>query len=505
MKKTLAMVLAVALVASLCCVLFVSAEDTNLAAGKSYTTTAIFEEVPGTQNWPDEGGVTLTDGAKAPADASYDDPAWVGFNANSPDYDKSEDALGATALIDLEAAADLSKVVFQVYGGAAGISVPHTIKIYTSVDGETYELAGSLEQDPTEAPAGINEYEVAVDATARYVKVSLGLYGWGFVSEIEVFGTAASTDAPSEDDESSEDDEPSEDESSEPEVETVEEVITIDGKLDDTGYTKAYWFDQGVWQTIDKTNEDGTTVVAPVLADIDIKYTTRSDAENIYIAIQVTDEAVLVKELDPAAWDQSGATNFRLWFLGDGMETRTFYDLLWDGEKLVPHREKKATEELIFDLGTDDGVLTLEVKIAKASLNITDSYKMMVTYSAPDFGEGENVGYNAFHMTDFVRGEDGALAEGWSGNDAMYVEYMDNDVILGTYEVEVDKPDTSDEESSEPEESKPEESKPEESKPAESKPEESKPPKTGDAGILVFAVLGVVAIAGAAVAIKARG
>ncbi len=478
MKKTLAMVLAVALVSALCCVLFVSAEETNLAAGKSYTTTAIFEETPGVQNWPDEEGKTLTDGAKAAADGGFSDPAWVGFNKQSPDYDASDNGSGAVTLIDLGAVADLSSLKLQAYGGEAGISVPYWVNVYASVDGENYEYAGSLDTKPDNATKGINAFTVELNGTAQYVKVCLYGYGWIFVDELEIYGTAAA-DVPSE----------PEDEPSEPEVDVVEEVITVDGKLDDTGYTKATWFNKGVWQTIDKINEDGTTTVAPVLKDIDIKYTTRSDAENIYLAIQVTDEAVLVKELDPTAWDQSGATNFRLWFLGDGMETRTFYDLLWDGEKLLPHRQKVATDELTFALGTDGGVLTLEVKIAKASLNITDSYKMMVTYSAPDFGEGDNVGYNAFHMTDFVRGEDGALAEGWSGNDAMYVEYKDTDVVLGTYEAEKE-PTTSEDVSSEPEESK---------------PADSEPPKTGDAGILVFAVLGVVAIAGAAAVIKARG
>lgn len=48
-----------------------------------------------------------------------------------------------------------------------------------------------------------------------------------------------------------------------------------------------------------------------------------------------------------------------------------------------------------------------------------------------------------------------------------------------------------------------EESRPEESKPEESKPEESKP-ETGDTGVVVFAVLALVAICGAAVVVKAR-
>ena len=489
MKKTLAMFLALAMVSALCGMLFVSAEDTNLAAGKSYTTTAIFT-TDGVQNWPDEDGITLTDGIKAASDAGYADPSWVGFNKQSSDYDASEGGFGATTIIDLGASSDLSKIAFQAWGGDAGISVPYWMNLYVSADGETYTSAGYLEINTDAATAGVNAYEMDLDVTAQYVKICLYGYGWIFIDEFEIYGSAAVGN-----DETS--DEP-EDEPSVPSTETVEEVITIDGKLDDTGYTKATWFNKGVWQTIDTVDADGNvTTVAPVLKDNDIKYTTRTDADNIYLAIQVTDEVVLTTALDPeykndvSKFSQAGATNFRLWFLGDGMEKRTFYDLLWDGEKLVAFREKVDTEEIKFAFNTDGGVLTLELAIAKASLSITDSYKMMVTYSAPDFGEGEKIGYNAFHMTEFVRGEDGKLAEGWSGNDAMYVAYNDADVVLGSYEVDVDAPSTepSEEPSEEPSDT----------------PSESKPPKTGDAGILVFAVLGVVAFCGAAVAIKARG
>ena len=483
MKKTLAMVLALALVSALCGMLFVSAEDTNLAAGKSYTTTAIFT-TDGVQNWPDEDGVTLTDGIKAASDAGYDDPSWVGFNKQSSDYDASEGGFGATTVIDLGASSDLSKLAFQAWGGDAGISVPYWVNLYVSADGETYTQAGYLEINPDNAAAGVNAYEMDLDVTAQYVKVCFYGYGWIFIDEIEIYGSAAAAGG----------DEPSDDPSDEPSVpstETVEEVITVDGKLDDTGYEKATWFNKGVWQSVDTVDADGNvTKVAPVLEGIDIKYTTRTDAENVYLAIQVTDEVAFKTALDPNAYDQSGATNYRLWFLGDGMEKRTFYDLLWDGEKLVTFREKVATEEITYAFNTDGGVLTLELSIAKASLSITDSYKMMVTYSAPDFGEGENVGYNAFHMTEFVRGEDGKLAEGWSGNDSMYVAYNDADVVLGSYEIDVEPVDPP---SDEPSKDEP------------SKDESSKAPVTGDAGILVFAVLGIVAIAGYAVAVKARG
>ena len=44
MKKTLATLLVVALVASLCGVMFVSAEATNLVAGKTYTIKVVVDE-----------------------------------------------------------------------------------------------------------------------------------------------------------------------------------------------------------------------------------------------------------------------------------------------------------------------------------------------------------------------------------------------------------------------------------------------------------------------------
>lgn len=64
MKKFLATFLAVALAAVACCV-FASAEDTNIALGKSYTTIGIYLLETETQPiYIDEEGKTLTDGVK---------------------------------------------------------------------------------------------------------------------------------------------------------------------------------------------------------------------------------------------------------------------------------------------------------------------------------------------------------------------------------------------------------------------------------------------------------
>ena len=197
-----------------------------------------------------------------------------------------------------------------------------------------------------------------------------------------------------------------------------------------------------------------------MIADLDVQYTVRSDDDNIYLTIKVNQGVDFAAALDPnAAFTQVGATDFRLWFLGDGMETRTFYDLLWDGEAFVPFREKVATEELTFAAETGDDYINLEIAIAKSSLNITDSFKLMVTYSTPNCVKADGtVAYNAFHMTACDE-----MPSGWSGNADAYETYACADIALGT-----------------------------------------KAPATGDEGILVFALLGLVAIAGAAVTIKSK-
>ena len=232
----------------------------------------------------------------------------------------------------------------------------------------------------------------------------------------------------------------------------VKETIKIDGKLNDDGYDKAVWFADGLWQSNKETD--------PVIADLDVQYTVRSDDDNIYLTIKVNQGVDFAAALDPnAAFTQVGATDFRLWFLGDGMETRTFYDLLWDGEAFVPFREKVATEELTFAAETGDDYINLEIAIAKSSLKITDSFKLMVTYSTPNCVKADGtVAYNAFHMTACDE-----MPSGWSGNADAYETYACADIALGT-----------------------------------------KAPATGDEGILVFALLGLVAIAGAAVTIKSK-
>ncbi len=555
MKKTLATLLVVALMASFCGVMMVSASvagEGNLALGKTWSgDTEIGTSYVG----------DLTDG-KIESTGAYDQSLWYGA-----DIRLAEDDSAFNMILDLEDTYNnISDVGLHVWpAGISGIMIPGSIVFSASEDGETYTELGTVSSYAGTAPQWVR---VQMDApvTARYIKIDMvggesgvfwfaseievnagekapvvedpnavhtvtlshvNLYSWnayncqiitgegnnsqayahtafdatgyvvvkaenvggvytvtavegagvektltapadGFLlycapndtdsiaagAKIEVGDVLLETDVDWHTDVASATPigtmtfgAPVEEEK--PDVPVVKETIEIDGKLDDDGYDKAVWFSDGIWQGLND----------PQIADLDIAYTVRSDDDNIYLAIKVNQGVDFEKAVDPAAWDQSGATNFRIWLLGDGMETRTFYDLLWDGEAFIPHRQKTATDELTFAAGIGDDYINMEIAIAKSSLNITDSFKLMVTYSTPHCGEGDNVKYNAFHMTACEE-----MPSGWSGNADAYESYNCADIALGT-----------------------------------------KVPATGDESVLVFAVLGLLAIAGAAVAIKVKG
>ena len=184
MKKTLATLLVVALVASLCGVMFVSAEEVNVALGKTWTTDADDADA-GT------GYVgNVTDGTIEETGA-YDTTLWFGADRRKTDDD-------AFAMVfDLGETYDsLSKVNLHVWPAAAsGIVVPASIDVYTSADGETYTKVGSVSEFDGTGPQWVT---VEFDAVAaRYVKIDFvssvegdtGVF-W-FSSEIEIINTTA--------------------------------------------------------------------------------------------------------------------------------------------------------------------------------------------------------------------------------------------------------------------------------------------------------------------------
>ena len=154
MRKFVSVFLAVALVAVACCV-FASAEDTNLTQGKTYTAVGIFTEKTETQpDYPDEGGVTLTDGVKAPAEVKYNDALWVGFNKNV--------SAVAEIVVDLTASSKVSKFSIETLNDTTvGIEAPTEVEFFYSADGETWTSAGK----GTESGEGnVSEFALSLDS-----------------------------------------------------------------------------------------------------------------------------------------------------------------------------------------------------------------------------------------------------------------------------------------------------------------------------------------------------
>ena len=192
MRKFVSVFLAVALVAVACCV-FASAEDTNVALGKSYTTVGIYtEEGAAAPQYPDEENKSLTDGQKAAAETGYGDAAWVGFNR----MDATMQTNGSIGIItvDLGAASSVSGFAIEVFeDSAAGITFPSKVEFFYSTDNETWTSAG---EGTKSGEGSVAEFALTLDSAvnASYVKVEMtcGASNWVFVSEFEAFGTAGS-------------------------------------------------------------------------------------------------------------------------------------------------------------------------------------------------------------------------------------------------------------------------------------------------------------------------
>ena len=211
MKKLLSALVAVALVATLCSV-FASAEDTNVALNKTYTTKGILLQTETQYGvYPDEDGKTLTDGVKANSSSfSFTDAYWVGFNTNSAEV-KGLGEDGANAdfeiVVNLGGAYEISKFALETMGGGLnGINYPGKIEFSYSTDGTTFTSAGAgslPEEDAynkTEESHVLFESVLELDTavTANYVKVSFASYTgstWYFVSEFEAYGAPASGDS----------------------------------------------------------------------------------------------------------------------------------------------------------------------------------------------------------------------------------------------------------------------------------------------------------------------
>ena len=169
---------------------------TNVARGKSYTRTVLY---PNNSNpsYPDEGGMSMTDGEISPDDARYGNTTFAGFNKNSDDY-KAKGYAHITVDLGENHLLDQFTAYIGSVGLGAGIDAPEVIWAYLSADGETWYNAGALDFSDTDK---VNTLEATLKLdsalSATYVQFRfLGNGNWIFVSEVEAYGIPSETVTP---------------------------------------------------------------------------------------------------------------------------------------------------------------------------------------------------------------------------------------------------------------------------------------------------------------------
>jgi hypothetical protein len=191
MKKTLATLLVVALVASVCGMMFVSADATNLAAGKEVANATVNVA---NANYC----ANLTDGVIADA-ISTENGVWFGYLYNKDKPENANTAENGIAIptIDLGAVTELSSARIHIVDQADwGICAPDSIVAQVSNDGENFTDVATV----TEFESGVTWVEFDLSGqSAQYVRLAIDLSTtWFFLDEIEIYGADAGSDEPAE-------------------------------------------------------------------------------------------------------------------------------------------------------------------------------------------------------------------------------------------------------------------------------------------------------------------
>ena len=249
--------------------------------------------------------------------------------------------------------------------------------------------------------------------------------------------------------------EPSEDTSSAEPVEVKEEIV-VDGKLEDTGWTKAEW------KTIN--TETGTQQVQPkdnpekvALGDLEYQFAVRADDENIYVAVKVNALPNNCKEADKMDDKVSSGTHFRFYFTPDTDVTAygkdgamavldTLLDILVENDgTLGIYKSKEPTTDATAVMTKTETDSVYEISIKKSLFNIGDVFRMATSYSDCHFGS-ENAGYNVLNDHKYDVASEGGADTPWATN-AHYTTYKVAELALGTYteEPEPEKPDPAEE------------------------------------------------------------
>ena len=193
MKKTLALLLSLVLVATACGAMFVSAEATNLALGKEVLNA---EVNVANGNYC----ANMTDGVIADA-ISTENGVWFGYLYNVDKPENANTAADGVAIptIDLGEVTELSSVRIHIVDQADwGIAAPHSIVAQVSNDGENFTDVTTV----TEFQSGVAWVEFDLSGqSAQYVRLAIDLATtWFFLDEIEIYGASAGSDEPVEPD-----------------------------------------------------------------------------------------------------------------------------------------------------------------------------------------------------------------------------------------------------------------------------------------------------------------
>ncbi len=281
----------------------------NLALNKPYTTSPLYQQGGADVSWgwsdsapvtyPDEGGITLTDGAIASSTAKYKDVEWAAFHPKSPDYITN----GYSSItIDLGEVKDVYRA--SVYVGTSyltsGIYTPKLLELYVSNDGVNFEKVGETapSDDSSKACSAINIYSKYEYATARYVQIRISSGNYMFVCEAQVYGCETTPDSAV----------------SDPIMPTpTMESIVIDGYYNDLGWAADGWKyvspENGYWQDLPTTSNT-----------ISYRYQLRTDDTKLYVAVQV--------DVDLIVGGNGSGTNLRFWINTD--DSSTYYTHFYD-------------------------------------------------------------------------------------------------------------------------------------------------------------------------------
>ncbi len=169
--------------------------DGNIVYKKGYTTRGLYAE-NGAVLWPDENGVTLTNGFLPLDTAGFDDPGFAGFNANSEEY--IADGF-ASITVNLGGNFEINRMIAHVatkYNFSAGIYAPSVVEFYVSADGSYWHKAGEVTPvDDASVSTMPVTLELSEPVYGKYIQYRFKTNNsWIFVSEVEAYGTESDYD-----------------------------------------------------------------------------------------------------------------------------------------------------------------------------------------------------------------------------------------------------------------------------------------------------------------------